>query len=139
MKMFKTKIPADIGGHSLIGICSGDYPLSWGNYFTMSVNLNESISEEETGYGFQVCNFNYENFKEARSRFLPDDEVEVTMFQLDEERPFVAITDERIPQDWYHMWGEDMGYCNGGIAGEKWQETVDCLTDRFTNLKREGI
>lgn len=38
-----------------------------------------------------------------------------------------------------YLWGEDMGYCNGGIAGEKWQETVDCLTDRFTNLKREGI
>lgn len=138
MKTFKTKIPANIGAMSLVGTLNEDYPLSWGNYFTMCVekeyqipNLNESMSEEGTGYGFRVCNFNCENFREARSRFLPNDEVEVTMFQLDEEYPFIAITDERIPENWYHLWGEDMGYCNGQIHGENYQEIARTLGKRF--------
>ena len=53
IKTHKVKVPANIAIHSLVGIHSKDYPLSYGNYFTMSVekeyqipNLNESMSEE---------------------------------------------------------------------------------------------
>lgn len=138
IKTHKTKIPANIGVMSLVGILSEDYPLSYGNYFSMSVekeyqipNLNEYMSEEGTGYGFRVCNFNCENFREAISRFLLDDEVEITMFQVDEEYPFIAITDERIPENWYCLWDEDMGYCNGGIHGKNYQEVARTLGKRF--------
>jgi len=146
IKIREIKVSANVATYSLVGILSKDYPLSYGNYFSMSVkkeyqipNLNESMAEEGMGLGFMVCNFNCENFREAISRFLLDNKVEITMFQVDEKYPFIAITDERIPQDWYHMWSADQGYCNGGIHGEKWQEVVDYLTERFTNLKREGI
>ena len=138
IKTYKTKIPAEIAIHSLVGILSEDYPLSHGNYFTMSVekeyqipNLNESMSKEGIEYGFQVCNFNDENFREARSRFLLDNEVEITIFQVDEEYPFIAITDERIPENWYRLWSEDMVYCNGGIHSENYQEVARTLGKRF--------
>ena len=138
MKIFKTKVPANIGAMSLVGILHGDYPLSYGNYFTMKVekkyqipNLNEPMSKYGSEYGFQVCNFNCENFREAISRFLLDNEVEITMFQVDEEYPFIAITDKRIPENWYCLWYEDMGYCNGGIYGENYQKVTRTLGKRF--------
>ena len=138
IKTHKIKVPANITIHSLVGILNKDYPLSYGNYFTMSVekeyqipNLNESMSEEGTGYGFMVCNFNEENFREAWNRFFTDDEIEITMFQVDEGYPFIAITDKRIPENWYHLWDEDMGYCNGHIHGENYQEVAKILGKRF--------
>ena len=138
IKTHKTKVPAKISVMSLVGIHHKDYPLPYGNYFTMSVekeyqipNLNEYMSKEGTGYGFGVCNFNCENFREARSRFLSDNEVEITIFQVDEKYPFIAITDERIPENWYCLWGEDMGYCNGQIYGENYQEVARTLGKRF--------
>ena len=138
IKTHKTKVPANIGAMSLVGIINKNYPLSYGNYFTMRVekkyqipNLNESMSEEGTRYGFQVCNFNCENFREAIIRFLLDNEVEITIFQVDKEYPFIAITDKRIPENWYYLWGEDMGYCNGSIHGENYQEVAKTLGKRF--------
>ena len=138
IKTHKIKVPANISVMSLVGILSEDYPLSYGNYFTMSVekeyqipNLNESMSKEGTGYGFQVCNFNCENFEEAMNRFLSDNKVEITMFQVDEEYPFIAITDERIPENWYYLWNMDMGYCNGQIYGKNYQEVARTLGKRF--------
>lgn len=86
IKTHKIKVPAEIATYSLVGIIGEDYPLTYGNYFTMSVekeyqipNLNESMSEEGTELGFMVCNFNCENFREAISRFLLDNEVEITI------------------------------------------------------------
>ena len=138
IKTYKTKVSANIGAMSLVGILNKDYPLSYGNYFTMRVekdyqipNLNKSMFEKGTGYRFQVCNFNCENFREAMSRFLLDNKVEITIFQVDEEYPFIAITDERIPEDWYHLWNVDMGYCNGGIDGKNYQEVTKTLGKRF--------
>ena len=138
IKTYKIKVPAEIAVHSLVGIIGEDYPLPYGNYFTMSVekeyqipNLNKSMSEEGTEYGFSVCNFNDENFREAISRFLLDNEVEITMFQVDKKYPFIAITDERIPENWYCLWDEDMGYCNGQIHGENYQEVARTLGKRF--------
>lgn len=138
IKTHKIKVPANIGVMSLVGIRNEDYPLPYGNYFTMKVekeyqisNLNESMSEEGMDIGFMVCNFNCENFREAKNRFLLDNEIEITMFQVDEKYPFIAITDERIPQDWYHLWSEDRGYCNGQIHGENYQEVARTLGKRF--------
>lgn len=138
IKTYKIKVPANIATMSLVGILKEDYPLSYGNYFSMSIkkeyqipNLNESMVEEGIGLGFMVCNFNCENFREARSRFLLDNEVEITIFQVDEKYPFIAITDERIPENWYCLWGEDMGYCNGQIHGENYQEVAKTLGKRF--------
>lgn len=138
IKTHKTKIHANIATYSLVGIISKDYPLSYGNYFTMSVekeyqipNLNESMVEEGMELGFMVCNFNCENFREARSRFLLDNKVEITIFQVDKKYPFIAITDERIPENWYHQWSEDRGYCNGQIHSENYQEVARTLGKRF--------
>ena len=138
IKTHKTKVPANIGVMSLVGILSEDYPLSYGNYFTMKLekkyqisNLNESMSKYGTEYGFHVCNFNCENFEEAMKRFLSDGNVEITIFQVDEEYPFIAITDERIPENWYCLWSDNMGYCNGGIYDENYQEVTRTLGKRF--------
>ena len=138
IKTHKIKVPANIGAMSLVGILNEEYPLSYGNYFTMKVekeyqipNLNESMVKLGMEYGFRVCNFNCENFREARSRFLLDNKVEITMFQADKEYPFIAITDKRIPENWYCLWGEDMGYCNGQIHGENYQEVARTLGKRF--------
>ena len=138
IKTHKVKVSANIAIHSLVRIIRKNYPLSYGNYFSMSVekeyqipNLNESMSVEGMGLGFMVCNFNSENFREAWSRFLLDNKVEITMFQIDEEYPFIAITDERIPENWYHLWDEDMGYCNGRIHDENYQEVAKILGKRF--------
>ena len=146
IKTHKVKVSANIATYSLVGILSKDYPLSYGNYFTMSVekeyqipNLNESMSEEGMGLGFMVCNFNEENFREARSRFLLDDKVDITMFQVDEKYPFIAITDDRIPENWYHLWSEDMGYCNGQIHGENYQEVARILGKRFGSNENDNI
>jgi len=124
IKIHKIKVPANIAMHSLVGIRNKDYPLSYGNYFTM-------IVEKGMGLGFMVCNFNEENFREAMKKFLSDGNVEITMFQVDEKYPFIAITDERIPEDWYHLWSEDRGYCNGQIHGENYQEVARTLGKRF--------
>lgn len=146
IKTHKTKVPAEIGVYSLVGIIRKDYPLQYGNYFTMKIekeyqipNLNESMSEEGIEYGFHVCNFNDENFREARSRFLLDNKVEITIFQVDGKYPFIAITDERIPENWYHLWGEDRGYCNGQIHGENYQEVARILGKRFGSNENDNI
>lgn len=125
----KKKILARIGMVSCVNVLSNDYPVSYGNYF--------SIIYPSHWMGIQVCNFNYENFKEAVKRFLTDNQVEVIVFQKeDEDWVFCAIADDRIPQDWYHMWSDDQGYCNGGITGKEWQEVVDYLGNRYTNLEK---
>lgn len=138
IKTHKVKVKANIVSMSLIGVLDNKYPLSWGNYFSMQVNPKdqiESISlfmqEQSESFGFRVCNFNCENFEEAIIRFLLDGNVEITMFQVDENYPFVAITDERIPEDWYRLWGECAGYCNGQIHGEDYKEVSKILGKRF--------
>ena len=146
IKIREIKVSANVATYSLVGILSKDYPLSYGNYFSMSVkkeyqipNLNESMAEEGMGLGFMVCNFNCENFREAISRFLLDNKVEITMFQVDEKYPFIAITDDRIPENWYHLWSEDMGYCNGQIHGENYQEVARILGKRFGSNENDNI
>lgn len=125
----KKKILARIGMVSCVNVLSDDYPVSYGNYF--------SIIYPSHWMGIQVCNFNYENFKEAIKRFLTDGQVEVIVFQKeDKDWVFCAIADDRIPQDWYHMWSSDQGYCNGGISGKEWQDVVDYLGNRYTNLEK---
>lgn len=120
----RKKIPVKVALVSCVGVLSKDYPLSYGNYF--------SIIYPSHWMGIQVCNFNYENFKEAIKRFLTDGQVEVIVFQKEgEDWVFCAIADDRIPQDWYHMWSDDQGYCNGGIHGEEYQEVARTLGKRF--------
>lgn len=122
----KKKIKAEIALASCVAVLSEDYPLGYGNYFALCYPCQT----------MSVCNFNYENFKEARKRFLTDREVEITIFDNSNGWKFCAITDERIPQDWYGMWSESQGYCNGGIAGEEWQEVVNYIGNRYTNLEK---
>lgn len=138
IKTHKVKVEANIISMSLIGVLDNVYPLSCGNYFSMQVdpkdqieNISSFMQEQSESFGFRVCNFNCENFEEAIIRFLLDKNVEITMFQVDENYPFVAITDERIPEDWYRLWGEYMGYCNGQIHGEDYKEVSKILGKRF--------
>lgn len=143
IRTHKVKVKANIASMSLVGISAGEYPFPWGNYFSMLVdpkNQIETISasmQKQSGFwGFRVCNFNCENFEEAMKRFLLDGDVEITMFQVDENYPFVAITDERIPEDWYCLWGEYMGYCNGQIHGEDYKEVSKILGKRFGGYRQ---
>lgn len=138
IKTHKVKVKANIVSMSLIGVLGNEYPLSWGNYFSMQVDPKDQIEgigpfmqEQSESLGFRVCNFNCENFEEAIIRFLLDGDVEITMFQVDENYPFVAITDERIPEDWYCLWGEYRGYCNGQIHGDDYKEVSKILGKRF--------
>lgn len=139
MKIFKTKIPTkSVATVSLVGIMGEEFPLSYGNYFSMYLNeikLPSDMKIDKTQHNcnwFDVCNFNHENYEEACQRFLTNNEVEITLFKPDDLGWLViAITDERIPQDWYHMWSEMSGYCNGGIHGKTYEEVVRTLGKRF--------
>lgn len=145
MKILKTKIPArSVATVSLIGIMGKEFPISYGNYFSMYIDeskLPDDMKTHETincVRWYNVCNFNHENYEEAYQRFLTDNMVEITLFKPDNSnRLVVAITDERIPEDWYHMWAEKQGYCNGGINGEVYQDVVKTLGKRFTGIKEK--
>ena len=62
----KKKVLARIGMVSCVNVLSKDYPVSYGNYF--------SIIYPSHWMGIQVYNFNYENFREAVKRFLTDNQ-----------------------------------------------------------------
>ena len=115
-----------------------DFPYPYGNYFSMYLNgvkLPDDMKIDKTQHNcdwFSICNFNYENYEEACQRFLTDNLVEITIFKPENLGWLViAITDERIPQDWYHMWSEMSGYCNGGIHGKTYEEVVRTLGKKF--------
>ena len=139
MEIFKTKIPAkSVATVSCVGIMCKEFPYPYGNYFSMYLNgvkLPDDMKIDKTQHNcdwFSVCNFNHENYEEACHRFLTDNEVEITLFKPDDLGWLVvAITDERIPQDWYHMWSEQQGYCNGGIHGKNYEEVARVLGKRF--------
>lgn len=139
MEIFKTKIPAkSVATVSCVGIMCKEFPYPYGNYFSMYLNeikLPSDMKIDKTQHNcnwFSVCNFNHENYKEACQRFLTDNMVEITIFKPENLGWFViAITDERIPQDWYHMWLEMLGYCNGGIHGKTYEEVVRTLGNKF--------
>lgn len=134
MKFIDKEIPIYIGLVSLVGICRTNYPLSYGNYFSMYLNDDDKNS-------YYVNNFHYENFKEAIKRFLPDNKVKVRVFseyRKDDKNyqyKSISIIDERIPQDWYLYWG-DKNYCNGQLGSlENIEFVKNNLTSRFTNEK----
>ncbi len=88
-----TKLEAAVGWRSCVGIVRREYPLSFGNYFSLR-------------NGPRILNFWAENLEEAAKRFLPDGLVEVRVWHWVEEpygeRRVAIILDERIPSDWYH-------------------------------------
>lgn len=139
MKTLKTKIPTDsVATVSCVGILQYEYPLHYGNYFSMYLNgikLPSDMKIDKTQHNcnwFSVCNFNHENYEEACKRFLTDNLVEITVFKPENLGWLViAITDERIPEDWYCMWSEQQGYCNGGIHGKNYEEVSRILGKRF--------
>lgn len=138
IRIHKVKVKANIASMSLVGVLYNEYPFPWGNYFSMQVDpkdqiesISASMQKQSEFLGFRVCNFNCENFEETMKRFLLDGDVEITMFQVDENYPFVAITDERIPEDWYRLWGECAEYCNGQIHGDDYKEVAKMLGKRF--------
>lgn len=78
------KHPAQIGMVSLVGV-HGEYPLSFGNYFSLSS-------------GLRIINMWAENLEEYnRQHNLID--VECTVFS-NGKRSLGFITDERIPKEW---------------------------------------
>lgn len=110
-------VKPQVGFVSLVGILSTDYPLSFGNYFGIMI-ANNSIP---------VINMNYENFKEAMKRFNIE-ELKFADFRFGDKR-CIAIIDERIPQDWYHMW--TAGYANGKLNKLEF-ECINCeIGERF--------
>lgn len=138
MKILKTKIPArSVATVSCVGIMCKDFPYSYGNYFSMYLNGVKLPDDMKTNRAddynwYSVCNFNHENYEEACQRFLTNDMVEITLFKPDDLGWLVvAITDERIPEDWYHLWAEMSGYCNGGIHGKTYEEVARTLGKRF--------
>ena len=77
------KVPAIVGGKSLIGV-SKERPCSWGNYF-------------ELYNGPRVWNFWAENLETAKERFLEDGLVQIIRYDRG-----CIIWDARIPDDWYY-------------------------------------
>ena len=143
MKSFKTKISCkNVGIVSCVSFFGKEFPYSYGNYFGMDLNVG-SIPEDMmvkmgryTSSCFSVCNFNYENYKEACRRFLKDDTADVIIFKPDDlDWVVIGIADKRIPQKWYKMWSEDQGYCNGGLHGENYEEVSNILGERFGGIK----
>ena len=139
MKILKTKILArSVATVSLVGIMKKGFPVSYGNYFSMYIdetklpNDMKSDKEKHSVNYHNVCNFNHENYEEACQRFLTDNMVEITLFKPDDLGWLVvAITDERIPEDWYSMWAEQQGYCNGCIHDKTYEEVARTLGKRF--------
>ena len=125
MEYEKIKIPVQVKTVSLVGIQYEQFPYPYGNYFSMECDGRGDF------IGLSVCNFNFENFEEAKQRFLADGQVEVMIMKNNKGYEFIAIADERIPRDWYCMWSEQQGYCNGGIHGEVYQEVARTLGKRF--------
>lgn len=134
MKFYDKEIDIQIGRVSLVGFYATSYPLSYGNYFTIYL-------DEDDNESYYVNNINYENFKEAIKRFLPDNKVKVRIFSkystIFKNNKSISIIDERIPQDWYIFW-EDRNYCNGQLSSFKNINFVkNNLTSRFTNEKQK--
>lgn len=134
MKFYDKEIDIQIGRVSLVGFYATSYPLSYGNYFTIYL-------DEDDNESYYVNNINYENFKEAIKRFLPDNKVKVRIFSkystIFKNNKSISIIDERIPQDWYTFW-EDRNYCNGQLSSFKNINFVkNNLTSRFTNEKQK--
>jgi len=116
MSIFFDKKPK-VGNVSLVGILETEFPLSHGNYFGLMIN-NKSIP---------VANMNFENFEEAIKRF----NIETLKFELHEftGSKCITIMDERIPQDWYHLW--TMGYANGGLNELEFERVNLSIGERF--------
>lgn len=132
-----------IGLHSLVGIDSPEYPISYGNYCSIGYPRNEITKKwflnNENFHHYEIqgmlINMCYENLVEIRNR-LNTDILKIRVFDLSFENnnPNVAIIDERIPQDWYLFWKQP--YCSG-CSVETASEILKNLGERFTNTKQD--
>jgi len=87
------KIPAKVGGRSLIGVVD-KRPCSWGNYFWF-----EYPDDETDGGGWRCVNMWAENLEAAVEKFLPDGNVVVAVW----DDSYALVVDPRIPKDWLYQ------------------------------------
>jgi hypothetical protein len=85
---FERTNATDIGFVSLVGVYSSEWPIKWGNYFSMSA---------EDGKSYQIVNFWYENLEQL----LEHKEIEFPIPLLILDDGYAMIHDPRIPDDWY--------------------------------------
>jgi hypothetical protein len=85
-KMFKPVV----GMASLVGVYADDYPLSYGNYFSIV---------DGSFWGLYICNFWAENLKEWVRRNPDVEEIEVTVVSRPDGCSIGFISDERLA-DW---------------------------------------
>jgi hypothetical protein len=84
LKLLKASV---VTGHTLVGVCSTDFPLSRGNCF--SVMADDS-------HEYRIINFIVENWEEMIRRGIkPPIQIAVWAKNL------AIVHDERIPDDWY--------------------------------------
>lgn len=77
-----------IGGMTLVGVCSKDFPIDWGNCFSV-------IASDDRHY--RILNFVWENLKnliEQKGLTYP---IEINVIR----DGYAIITDERIGKEWY--------------------------------------
>jgi hypothetical protein len=94
----RTTIPARIGVMSLVGIMRKEYPLEFGNYFSFAADRETTLN----GRDIRCLNFWAENLAEAARRFLPDGQVQVIIYTIDNRYRWAIIDEDRIPKDWYN-------------------------------------
>lgn len=99
-KVMETKIPADVGMMSLIGVRS-PFPVGWGNYFWFSRECNPPEIQTEAYEGIRCLNMWAENLREAKNRFLHDGMVKVRIYS-EGLRHWCIVVDKRIPSDWLY-------------------------------------
>lgn len=79
-----------IGSVSLVGVGKCDFPLSFGNYFSMYLDKTEPDND------MGVINIWYENLAEAIKRF---DITELTFHVINGKA--LIVESDKIPSDWY--------------------------------------
>lgn len=98
----RTKIKADVGMESLVGIGKSEFPKSFGNYFSFWTTREDAFS----GMDIRCVNMWSENLKEARKRFFPDGLVEGVIFTQEADgrtKSWFVVDDPRLPsKDWLH-------------------------------------
>lgn len=99
-----TTFPAVIGFRSLVGICSSNYPLSFGNYFSISK-------------GPRIINMWAENLEEWLCRTNQKD-IQCRVFTW-KDFSLGLVEDDRIPQDWLNK--------DPCITGSGWGSAELCI------------
>lgn len=120
----KEKLPSTVGWMSCVGFMNNNYPVQYGNYFTI---------EDGAGRHTRIINMWAENFREI-CKILSLEEVEVTVYSAisdeDKEYRLGLITDSRIPKDWI----TELCFTGYGATKELYEEICKVTATKIPEL-----